>query len=120
VSNDFDPLRYLIQKAHAARLEVHFWFCVTYRDRHFRRWFADKFRAAVDIFSNLSGGASQGQGPAGWAQQGWMDLILPMDYQMQTLQVRANERQFLAALAKDDQYGTRCALLPLRRGFRSP
>jgi hypothetical protein len=46
---DFDPLRYLIQKAHAARFEVHPWFCVTYRDRHFRRWFTDKFGTSVDI-----------------------------------------------------------------------
>ncbi len=62
------------------------------------------------VFANLSGGASQGQDPAGWAQAGWMDLILPMDYQMQALQVRANERQFLAALANDDQLVTGLSL----------
>jgi len=39
-----------------------------------------------------------------------MDLIIPMDYQMQTLQVRANERQFLAALADDDQLVTGLSL----------
>lgn len=43
IRNDFDPLHYLIQKAHAARFEVHPWFCVTYRDRHFRRRFTDKY-----------------------------------------------------------------------------
>lgn len=217
VGKDFDPLRYLIEKAHAARFEVHPWFCVTYRDRHFRRWFTDKFKTSVDmldkggkvidlgadvhrpeyrqfivdlmvgvardypvdgihldyirtmdlcfcnackqefaqqyakplteateddwvrwqrqaigdivertakgvrqarpgakmsaaVFANLSGGASQGQDPAGWAQAGWMDIILPMDYQMQALQVRTNERQFLAALANDDQLVTGLSL----------
>ncbi len=210
---DFDPLRYLIDKAHAAGLEVHPWFCVTYRDAPFRRWFADKFGSSVDmvgkdgktielgadvhrpeyrrfivdlmvgvardyavdgihldyirsmdrcyceacrqefagrygrplagatgddwghwqrqaigdivertatgvrrarpdakmsaaVFANLPGGASQGQDPAGWAQAGWMDLIIPMDYQTQTLQVRTNERQFLDILANDDQLVT--------------
>jgi uncharacterized lipoprotein YddW (UPF0748 family) len=217
VGKDFDALRYLIQKAHAARFEVHPWFCVTYRDRHFRRWFTDKFETSVDmpdkdgkiielgadvhrpeyrqfiadlmvgvardypvdgihldyirsmdrcfcdackkefaqqhakplteateddwvrwqrqaigdivertakgvrqvrptakmsaaVFANMSGGASQGQDPAGWGKKGWMDLIIPMDYQMQTLQVRANERQFLAALANDDQLVTGLSL----------
>jgi len=217
VGQDFDPLRYLIQKARAARFEVHPWFCVTYRDRHFRRWFADKFGTSVDmldndgkvidlgadvhrpeyrqfivdlmvgvardypvdgihldyirsmdrcfcdackkefaqqharplteateddwvrcqrraigdivertakgvrqarpgakmsaaVFANLSGGASQGQDPVAWAQAGWTDLILPMDYQMQALQVRANERQFLATLANDDQLVTGLSL----------
>jgi len=49
VGKDFDPLHYLIEKAHAARFEVHPWFCVTYRDRHFRRWFTDKFGTSVDM-----------------------------------------------------------------------
>ncbi|HPM82417.1 MAG TPA: family 10 glycosylhydrolase [Candidatus Anammoximicrobium sp.] len=217
VEDGFDPLRCLIEKAHAARLEVHPWFCVTYRDRRFRRWFAEKHGTNVEmidnegkaidlgadvhrpeyrqfivdlmvgvardypvdgihldyirsmnrcfcdscqtqfakqyanplaeateddwivwqrqaigeivertakgvrqvrptakmsaaVFANLSGGASQGQDPARWAQEGWMDLIIPMDYQMQTLQVRANERQFLAALADDDQLVTGLSL----------
>jgi uncharacterized lipoprotein YddW (UPF0748 family) len=217
VGKYFDPLRYLIEKAHAARFEVHPWFCVTYRDRHFRRWFTDKFGTSVDmldkdgkvidlgadvhrpeyrqfivdlmvgvardypvdgihldyirsmdccfcnackkefaqqyakplteateddwvrwqrqaigdivdrtakgvrqarpdakmsaaVFANLKGGASQGQDPAAWAQAGWMDVIIPMDYQMQALQVRANERQFLAALTNDDQLVTGLSL----------
>jgi len=62
------------------------------------------------VFANLSGGASQGQDPAGWAQAGWMDLIILMDYQMQALQVRANERQFLVVLANDDQLVTGLSL----------
>ena len=39
-----------------------------------------------------------------------MDLIIPMDYQVQTLQVRANERQFLSALADDDKLVTGLSL----------
>jgi hypothetical protein len=62
------------------------------------------------VFANMQGGASQGQDPAGWAEQNWMDLIIPMDYQMQTLQVRANQRQFLAALADDDKLVTGLSL----------
>lgn len=53
VGQDFDPLRYLIQKARAVRFEVHPWFCVTYRDRHFRRWFADKFGPTSGSFWQL-------------------------------------------------------------------
>ena len=60
--------------------------------------------------SNMHGGALQGQDPAGWARHGWIDLILPMDYQMQTLQVRSNERQFLEALDVDDQLVTGLSL----------
>ncbi|HUT95087.1 MAG TPA: family 10 glycosylhydrolase [Thermoguttaceae bacterium] len=212
-----DPLGRLIEKAHAAGLEVHPWFCVTYRDRHFREWFqktrgadcamidkdgkpislgADvhrpeyrdfivdlmvgvardypvdgihldyirtmgqcycpkcraefagqyggplseaseedwikwqrlaigdvvqrtaegvrrvrpKARTSAAVFSSMQGGAIQGQDPAGWARQGWTDLILPMDYQMQTLQVRSNERQFLEALDEDDKLVTGLSL----------
>jgi uncharacterized lipoprotein YddW (UPF0748 family) len=212
-----DPLGYLIEKAHAAGLEVHPWFCVTYRDRHFRDWFQKKHGADVDmidregepvplgadvhrpeyrdfivrlmvgvardyevdgvhldyirtmgqcycpkcraefaeqfgrplaeaseedwirwqrraigdivrrtaegvrevrpgarmsaaVFSNMHGGAVQGQDPAGWARAGWIDLVLPMDYQMQTLQVRSNERQFLKALDEDDKLVTGLSL----------
>lgn len=212
-----DPLGYLIEKAHAAGLEVHPWFCVTYRDRHFRKWlrethgadidmvdqhgkaielgadvhrpeyrqfvvdlmvgvarryevdgihldyirsmgqcfcddcrkeFADQFgkplteatedqwirwqRQAIGdivhrtaegvrqvrphaimsaaVFSNMSGGATQGQDPAGWARHGWMDIIIPMDYRMQTLEVRTNERQFLNALDDDSKLVTGLSL----------
>jgi len=217
VEEGLDPLGRLIEKAHAAGLEVHPWFCVTYRDRHFREWFrktrgadvtmvdkdgkpislgadvhrpeyrdfivdlmvgvardypvdgihldyirtmgqcycakcraefAEQFggplpeaseedwirwqRQAIGeivrrtaegvrrvrpgasmsaaVFSSMHGGAVQGQDPAGWARQGWIDLILPMDYQMQTLQVRSNERQFLDALDEDDKLITGLSL----------
>jgi uncharacterized lipoprotein YddW (UPF0748 family) len=62
------------------------------------------------VFANMSGGASQGQDPARWAKEGWIDVIIPMDYQLQTLQFRANERQFLSALANDDKLVTGLSL----------
>jgi len=212
-----DPLGYLVEKAHAAGLEVHPWFCVTYRDPHFREWFRREHKAVVDmidkegqairlgadvhrpeyrdfivdlmvgvardyavdgihldyirsmgqcfcencraefaaqfgkplvdateeewirwqrqaigdivgrtaegvrqvrpgammsaaVFANMQGGAVQGQHPAGWAREGWMDIVIPMDYQMQTLQVRANERQFLDALDDDRKLVTGLSL----------
>ncbi len=217
IARGVDPLKDLITKAHAAGLEVHPWFCVTYRDAVFRKWFAGKYGRSIDmpdaegkvlsegadvhraeyrqfivdlmvgvardyevdgihldyirtmgrcycpdcrkefaeaqridlaqatddqwiqwqraaignivertaagvrksrpqaimsaaVFSSLAGGASQGQDPAEWARRGWIDLVLPMDYQMQTLQVRSNERQFLAALQNDDQLVTGLSL----------
>jgi uncharacterized lipoprotein YddW (UPF0748 family) len=55
------------------------------------------------VFSSLEGGAAQGQHPAKWAAEGWVDLIIPMDYSMQSLQVRANEREFLEALEDEDK-----------------
>ncbi|MFW6169523.1 MAG: glycoside hydrolase family 10 protein [Planctomycetota bacterium] len=212
-----DPLAGLLERAQAAGLEVHPWFCVTYRDAAFREWFEAEHGMSVDmidekgrtiplgadvhrpayrdfmvdlmvgiardypvdgihldyirsmgrcfcnqcrqefsdqydgalaeatdeqwirwqrqaigdivrrtaervrkvrpqaklsaaVFSNLRGGALQGQDPAGWARQGWIDLVLPMDYQMQTLQVRANERNFLEALDDDSQLVTGLSL----------
>jgi hypothetical protein len=201
-----DPLAYLIEKAHAAGLEVHPWFCTTYRDWHFRAWFEEKYGVNVDVisangeveslpadlhrpeyrdfvvdlmvgvardyevdglhhdyirvmedcycedcraefqarfgkplteatsdewqtwhqqavgdvvrrvaegvrevrpeaklsaavFSSMVSGGRQGQDSPGWARQGWVDLVIPMDYAMQTLSVRARERAFLEALA---------------------
>ncbi len=212
-----DPLARLIELAHRAGLEVHPWFCVTYRDRSFRAWFEQKFGVNVDVvkqdgavadlpadvhrpeyrdfmvdlmvgvardydvdgihldyiramdqcycekcraefaeqfgkllteateedwvtwqreaigdivqrtaegvrraspdaalsaavFSSMPGGALQGQDPAGWAREGWIDIVIPMDYQMQSLQLRANERQFLEALDDDDKLVTGLSL----------
>ncbi|MHB8898487.1 MAG: glycoside hydrolase family 10 protein [Thermoguttaceae bacterium] len=217
IREGFDPLESLITKAHAAGLEVHPWFCVTYRDGRFRKWFAEKYGRTVDmfdpqgkvlaegadvhrpeyrqfivdlmvgvardyqvdgihldyirtmgrchcpdcrkefaaahgagldaatddqwvgwqrqaigdivertaagvrkarpaalmsaaVFSSMPGGASQGQDPAGWAERGWIDLVLPMDYQMQTLQVRSNERRFLDAMDDDNRLVTGLSL----------
>lgn len=214
---EFDPLAYLIEKAHAAGIEVHPWFCVSYRDpafnewfeqthgvdvrlyrrdgqvdplasdvhrdqyrdfivnlmvgvardydvdgihldyirskgqcfcEHCRRQFQEKFgkplteateedwiawqREAIGdivrrtaegvrevrpgaimsaaVFANMRGGAIQGQDPAAWARAGWLDLVIPMDYAMQTVQVRAHERQFLEALDDDDKLVTGLSL----------
>jgi len=214
---EFDPLGYLVEQAHAAGLEVHPWFCTTYRDPRFRAWFEEQFGANVDVieedgevaalpadahrpeyrdfvvdlmvgiardydvdgihhdyirvmencfcddcraefaeqfgrpiteateedwiawhrqaigdivrrtaegvrevspeamlsaavFSNTRGGAMQGQDPAGWAREGWIDIVIPMDYAMQSLVVRANERAFLDALDDDDRLVTGLSL----------
>jgi len=205
VEEGLDPLAYLIERAHADGIEVHPWFCVTYRDARFRerlpdvdmidadgevialgadvhrpayrdfivnlmvgvagdydvdgihldyirtmgRCYCGKCRAEFEeafetplaeasdedwvawqrqaigdivrrtaegvreakpdaimsaaVFSNVQSGASQGQDPAEWARRGWIDVVIPMDYQMQTLAVRANERRFLAALDDGEQ-----------------
>lgn len=214
---EYDPLAGLIERAHAAGIEVHPWFCVTYRNPAFRAWFEERYGRNVDVvgedgtvaelpadahrpeyrdfvvalmtgvardydvdgihhdyirvmencycadcraefaaqfgkpiteateedwiawhrqavgdivqrtaagvravkpeaklsaavFSSLRSGALQGQDPAGWARAGWLDLVIPMDYAMQTLQVRANERAFLVALDGDDQLVTGLSL----------
>ncbi len=214
---EFDPLGYLIERAHAAGIEVHPWFCVTYRDQAFRAWFEQTYGRNVDVigadgtpagepadahreeyrdfvvelmvgvardydvdgihhdyirvmedcycadcraefqaqfgvplteatpeqwtawhrqpigeivrrtaegvrevkpgailsaavFASLPGGARQGQDPAEWARRGWVDLVIPMDYAMQSLRVRANERQFLDALDDDDTLVTGLSL----------
>lgn len=206
---EFDPLAHLIDQAHAAGLEVHPWFCVSYRNAEFNEWFEETYgedvrvygpegavqRLVSDVhrdayrdfivdvmvgvardyevdgihldyirskarcfcercraefaeqfgrplteatdeewiawqqgaigdivrrtaegvrevrpdavmsaavFSGLQGGALQGQDAPGWAREGWIDVVIPMDYAMQSLQVRASERQFLDALDDDD------------------
>ncbi len=217
VAPGFDPLGYLIERAHAAGIEVHPWFCVTYRDRHFRSWFHEERGVNVDmidksggpiplgadvhrpeyrdfivdlmigvardypvdgihldyirtmgrcycdkcrgefarkfnkpladatneewvawqratigeivqrtaqgvrrarpeaimsaaVFASMPSGASQGQDPGEWANRRWIDVVMPMDYQMQTLHVRSNERQFLAAIDNDDKLATGLSL----------
>lgn len=214
---EYDPLAGLIERAHAAGIEVHPWFCVTYRDPAFRAWFEATYGRNVDVvaadgsvhelpadahrpeyrdfvvalmtgvardydvdgihhdyirviencycadcrsefaaqfgkpiteatesdwvtwhrqaigdvvqrvaegvrgvrpdaklsaavFSTLRGSALQGQDPAGWANAGWLDLVIPMDYALQTLQVRANERAWLGAIEDDDRLATGLSL----------
>lgn len=214
---EYDPLAGLIERAHAAGIEVHPWFCVTYRDPVFRAWFEERYRRNVDVvsedgtvaelpadahrpeyrdfvvalmtgvardydvdgihndyirvmencycadcraefaaqfgkpiteateedwiawhrqaigdivrrvaegvratkpdallsaavFSTLRGSALQGQDPAGWANAGWLDLVIPMDYAMQTLQVRANERAWLEVIDDDARLATGLSL----------
>jgi hypothetical protein len=208
----FDALAYLIERSHAAGLEVHPWFCVTYRDAKFRTripgidmideegevkplgadvhrpeyrdfmvdlmvgvardyevdgihldyirsmgdCYCDKCRAEFEqqfgkplteatdeewvkwqrqaigdivqrtaegvrevrpdaimsaaVFAGMEGGARQGQDPAGWAREGWIDVVIPMDYSAQTLAVRSNERRFLDALDDDDHLITGLSL----------
>jgi len=55
------------------------------------------------VFTGLEGSARQGQDPAAWARQGWVDLVMPMDYDMSSLQVRANENRFLGILDDDNK-----------------
>ncbi|NOY82940.1 MAG: family 10 glycosylhydrolase [Kiritimatiellaeota bacterium] len=212
VENGLDPLGFLTRTAHAHGLEVHPWFCVTYRDARFRKslpgvdmidrngkvikvgadvhrpeyrdfivdlmvgtardypidgihldyiramnrcWcakcraeFTKKFgkplenataadwvewqRAAIGdivrrtaegvrkvrpravlsaaVFSNLKAGAEQGQDPAAWLRKGWLDMVIPMDYKMQTLLVYTTEAAFLDILDDDDRLVTGLSL----------
>ncbi len=222
-----DPLAYFVEKAHAVGMEVHPWFCTTYRDPNFRAWFEQKYGVNVDVidedgevvplpadlhrpeyrdfmvelmvgvardydvdglhhdyirvmkdcycddcqaefeagsgkplaeateeewiachrqavgdivqrvaegareikpeitlsaavFSNMDSGARQGQDSPGWAREGWVDLVIPMDYAMQTLLVRTNERRFLEALDDDDQLVSGLSLYQKSGGEASP
>ncbi len=212
VEEGLDPLAYLIEKAHAKGIEVHPWFCVTYRDPAFRRKlpgvdvinkdgkveelpadvhrpeyrdfivklmtgvardykvdgihldyirtmekcycgkcreeFKQQFgkpleeatdddwikwqreaigdivrrtaegvravrpvaRMSAAVFSNLRGGAMQGQDPAGWAKNGWIDIIMPMDYKMDTMSVKNTEKEFLDILDDDNKLVTGLSL----------
>ncbi|MGI5818798.1 MAG: glycoside hydrolase family 10 protein [Armatimonadota bacterium] len=217
VAEGFDPLAYMIERAHEAGIEMHPWFCINYRSPAFSEWFEETYgedvrmydvdgevvELAVDVhreayrdfvvdlvvgvardydvdgihldyirtrgrcfceycrvefeeqvgvplteatdeqwiewqreaigeivrrtgeavhavrpdaivsaavFSSETGGASQGQDPVRWAREGWVDLVIPMDYSMQSLEVRANERRFLDAL---DDGGVLCTGLSI-------
>ena len=222
VEEGLDPVAYLIAQAHARGIEVHPWFCVTYRDAGFRAgfpgvdmvdrdgrvislgadvhrreyrdfvvnlmvgvardyavdgihldyirtmgqcycdkcrtefkqqfgkelteaseedWVAWQKQAIADIvartadgvrkvrpkatmsaavFSSMVGGGAQGQDAAQWARRGWLDVVIPMDYQMQSLVVRANERQFLEALDDDEQLVTGLSLYQRTGGEAAP
>ena len=72
------------------------------------------------VFSNMASGAFQGQDPAGWARRGWMDVIIPMDYKMQTLLVHATEQEFLDALDDDERLVTGLCLYQRGGGGPSP
>ncbi|MFQ5809768.1 MAG: glycoside hydrolase family 10 protein [Armatimonadota bacterium] len=62
------------------------------------------------VFANMAGGAAQGQDPADWARRGWIDVVMPMDYSMQTLAVHSHEQAFLEALDDDEQLVTGLSL----------
>ena len=72
------------------------------------------------VFSNMRSGAIQGQDPARWAREGWMDVVIPMDYKMQTLLIRASEQAFLDALGNDDQLVTGLCLYQRSGDSASP
>jgi len=212
IEKGLDPLAYMIDLAHKKHIEVHPWFCVTYRDKRFRsalggvdvieengtvhptaadvhrpryrdfivdlmvsvardynvdgihldyiraisacycpacqREFAEKFghslkeateqewtawqreaigdivrrtaegvrkvrpeaKVSAAVFADMRGGARQGQDPAIWARKGWLDIVIPMDYQMQTLMVKAREQKFLDALSDDSKLATGLSL----------
>lgn len=62
------------------------------------------------VFANMRAGAQDGQDPARWSREGWLDVVIPMDYQMQTLLLRSNERAFLDALDDDSKLVTGISL----------
>jgi uncharacterized lipoprotein YddW (UPF0748 family) len=70
------------------------------------------------VFSGMHGGAMQGQDSAGWAKNGWIDIVMPMDYKMDTLSVRATEKEFLDALDDDNKLVTGLSLY-VRNGAKA-
>jgi uncharacterized lipoprotein YddW (UPF0748 family) len=62
------------------------------------------------VFSNLVNGARQGQDAPRWADAGYLDVILPMDYTMDSLELRKNERSFLDAMKDDSKLATGLSL----------
>ena len=61
------------------------------------------------VFS-LTAGAQQGQDPAGWVRKGWLDVVVPMDYAMDTMAVATNEQAFLDAIDDDGRLVTGLSL----------
>jgi len=62
------------------------------------------------VFANLQSGARQGQNAPQWADAGWLDMIFPMDYTMDTLELRKNEQSFLEAMKDDSRLATGISL----------
>jgi uncharacterized lipoprotein YddW (UPF0748 family) len=58
------------------------------------------------VFANLESAARQGQDAPRWADAGDLDVILPMDYTMDTFEMRRNERSFLDAMKRDSRLAT--------------
>ncbi len=72
---EFDPLGYLIERAHAAGIEVHPWFCATYRDRAFREWFEQAYGRNVDVVGR--DGTPAGE-PADAHREEYRDFIVEL------------------------------------------
>jgi len=62
------------------------------------------------VFSNLVSGGRQGQDAPRWADAGYLDVILPMDYTMDTLELRKNEQNFLDGMKDDSRLATGLSL----------
>ncbi len=62
------------------------------------------------VFSNLVSGARQGQDAPRWADACYLDVILPMDYTMDSLELRKNERDFLDVVKDDSRLATGISL----------
>jgi uncharacterized lipoprotein YddW (UPF0748 family) len=58
------------------------------------------------VFANLESGARQGQNAPQWADAGYIDVVLPMDYTMDTFELRKNEQSFLDAMKDDGKLAT--------------
>ncbi len=58
------------------------------------------------VFANLDSGARQGQNAPHWSDAGYVDVILPMDYTMDTFELRSNEQSFLDAMKNDSTLAT--------------
>ncbi len=58
------------------------------------------------VFANMEGGARQGQQAPQWAREDLVDIVMPMDYKMQTLELKASEEAWLDALDDDTKLCT--------------
>lgn len=72
------------------------------------------------VFSDMRGGAVQGQDAPHWTRQGWLDLAIPMDYKMVTALVQASEMAFLKALDDDTKLVTGLSLYQRSGSVASP
>jgi uncharacterized lipoprotein YddW (UPF0748 family) len=69
------------------------------------------------VFANLKSGGRQGQNAPQWADAGYLDVVLPMDYTMDTFELRKNEQSFLDAMKDDAKLATGISIY-LRSGGR--
>jgi uncharacterized lipoprotein YddW (UPF0748 family) len=58
------------------------------------------------VFANVQSGSRQGQNASLWADAGYVDVVLPMDYTMDTFELRKNEQTFLDAMKDDSKLAT--------------
>lgn len=70
------------------------------------------------VFSNLQSGAREGQNGPQWADAGYVDVVLPMDYTMDTFELRKNEQGFLDVMKEDSKLATGLSIY-VRSGGRA-